>query len=121
VAPLSIAPDYRDPYVQSYNFNIQQQLGNNFGMMVGYFGSKGTNLNIIRNYNQPINGVKPYPELSPNSPILPGKPLSTILVEESVSNSNYNALWVTLKKRFAQGLQLDAYYTFSKSIDENSR
>ncbi len=121
VAPRSIASNYKDAYVQSYNFNIQQQLAGDFGMMVGYFGSKGTNLNLIRNYNQPISGVKPYAALSSSSPIFPGRPLSTILVQESVGNSNYNALWVTLTKRFAKGLQFNADYTWSKSIDYNSR
>jgi len=121
VAPRSIAQNYKDSYVQSYNFNIQQQFAGDMGLMVGYFGSKGTDLNIVRNYNQPINGVKPYPALSANSPIFPGRPLSTILVQESDGNSTYNALWATATKRFAKGLQFDTSYTFSKSIDDNSR
>jgi hypothetical protein len=121
VAPRSIAGDYKDSYVQSYNFNIQQQLAGDFGVMVGYFGSKGTDLNLIRNYNQPINGVKPYPTLSASSAIFPGRPLSTILVQESDGNSNYNALWLTVIKRFAHGLQFNGSYTWSKSIDYNSR
>jgi len=121
VAPRSIAGNYRDSYVQSYNFNIQQELADNFGLMVGYFGNKGTDLNLLRNYNQPINGVKPYPTLSANSPIFPGKALSTILVEESDGNSDYNALWLTVVKRFAKGLQFNGSYTWSKSIDYNSR
>ncbi|MBZ5611572.1 MAG: TonB-dependent receptor [Acidobacteriia bacterium] len=121
VAPRTIAPDYKDAYVQSYNFNVQQQFAGDVGVMAGYFGSKGTDLNIIRNYNQPVNGLKPFPALSANSPIFPGKPLSTILSEESVGNSNYNALWLTATKRFAKGLQFSGSYTWSKSLDYNSR
>lgn len=121
VSPRSIAHNYKDSYAQEYNFNIQEQLVNNFGLMVGYFGSKGTDLNIIRNYNQLVNGVKPYARLSASSPIMPGTPLGTILVQESDGNSNYNALWVTLTKRFASGLQFNTSYSFSKSIDYNSR
>ena len=121
VSPRSIAHNYKDSYAQEYNFNIQQQFAGDYGLMVGYFGMKGTDLNIIRNYNQPVNGARPYPALAADSPIFPGKALSNILVQESVGNSNYNALWVTLKKRFATGLQFDADYTFSKSIDYNSR
>jgi hypothetical protein len=122
VSPRSIAPDYKDAYVQSYNFNIQQQLAGDLGLMVGYFGSKGTNLNIVRNIDQPINGVKPYTALSATSPIFPGRALgATILVQESGGNSNYNALWVTGTKRFSKGLQFNTSYTFSKSIDYNSR
>jgi hypothetical protein len=122
VSPRSISQDYKDAYVQSYNFNIQQQVGNDFALMVGYFGSKGTHLNIVRNIDQPINGVKPYTALSASSPILPGSPLgATILLQDSGGNSNYNALWVTANKQLAKGLQFSGSYTFSKSIDYNSR
>ncbi len=121
VAPRSITPDYRDAYVQSYNFNVQQEFRGDIGVMLGYFGSKGTNLNVILNENQPINGVRPYRTLSADSPILPGKALSNILVEESAANSNYNALWLTVTKRLSKGLQLNGDYTWSKSLDDNSR
>jgi hypothetical protein len=121
VSPLSVAHNYHDAYVSEWNFNVQQQLANDFGLMVGYFGTKGTDLNIERNYNQFVNGARPYRALAANSPIDPGLPLGNILVYESDGNSSYNALWVKLDKRFAQGLQFSADYTFSKSIDYNSR
>ena len=38
----------------------------------------------------------------------------------SVANSNYNALQVSLRKQFSQGLQFDLNYAFSKSIDITS-
>jgi len=121
IAPRSINPNYKDAYVQSYNFNIQQQLAGDLGMMIGYFGNKGTDLNIVRNIDQPIGGVKPFTALSASSSIFPGKPVSTILIQDSGGNSNYNALYVTATKRFAKGLQFDTSYTWSKSIDYNSR
>lgn len=121
VSPLSVAHNYHDAYVSEWNFNIQQQLANDFGLMVGYFGTKGTDLNIERNYNQLVNGVRPYRLLASNSLIDPGLPLGNILVYESDGNSSYNALWVKVDKRFAQGLQFSADYTFSKSVDYNSR
>ena len=121
VSPSSVAHNYRNSYAQSWNFNIQQELGSNYGFMVGYFGNKGTNLNVERNYNQPVNGVRPYQRVSASSAISPGMPLGNILVYESDGNSSYNALWVTLQKRFSKGLQLNSSYTWSKSIDENSR
>jgi hypothetical protein len=122
VSPRTITPDYSDAYVQQYNLNIQQQLAGDLAIMVGYFGNKGTHLNIVRNLDQPINGVKPYTALSASSPIFPGRALgATILSQESAGNSNYNALWATITKRFAKGLQFNGSYTFSKSIDYNSR
>ncbi len=121
VSPVSVAHNYRNAYVQSWNFNIQQGFGNNYALMAGYFGSKGTGLNIARNYNQPINGIRPYAALSAHSPFDAGRPLDNITVYESVGSSSYNALWLTFQKRFSKGLQFNSSYTFSKSIDDNSR
>jgi len=121
VSPLSIAHNYKDAYFSEWNFNIQQEFAHNYGLMVGYFASKGTDLNVERNYNQVTNGVRPYTALSASSPIDPGMPLSNIGVYESDGNSSYNALWVTLKKQFAKGLQFNTSYSLSKSIDDNSR
>ena len=121
VAPLSVAHSFKDAYVSEYNLNLQQQFAGDFAVMIGYFGSKGTDLNIERNYNQLVNGARPIPALSTSSPIDPGLPLGNILVYESVGNSNYNGMWVTANKRFAKGLQFSAAYTWSKSLDDNSR
>jgi hypothetical protein len=121
ISPYSVAANYKDAYVQQWNFGIEQQFANNFKVTARYVGSKGTDLNIERNYNQLVNGVHPYPALSASSPIDPGTPLGTITVSESDGNSSYNALWTTVEKRFAKGLQFNASYTWSKSIDDNSR
>jgi hypothetical protein len=121
VSPTSIAHSYKDGYAQSWNFNIQEELASKFSLMVGYFGMKGTDLNIARNYNQPVSGIRPYASLSANSPIFPGKPLANIIVYESDGNSTYNGLWVTGTKRFSSGFQFQTSYTWSKSIDYNSR
>ncbi|HZS52865.1 MAG TPA: TonB-dependent receptor [Bryobacteraceae bacterium] len=122
VSPASIAHSYRDAYFSEWNFNVEQQLTQSIGVTAGYFGTKGTALNIERNYNQPINGVKPYATLSPSSPIDPGVPLGPVIaMYESDGNSSYNGLWLTAQKHFSHGLQFQGSYTWSKSIDDNSR
>src|SRR6185312_3342983 len=68
-----------------------------------------------------VNGVRPYQRVSASSAISPNMALGNILVYESDGNSSYNALWITLQKRFSKGLQFNSSYTWSKSIDENSR
>ncbi|MDP8983259.1 MAG: TonB-dependent receptor [Acidobacteriota bacterium] len=122
VSPSTVNHDFKNAYIQSWNFNIQQQLTPSIGMMAGYFGSKGTDLRIARNINQFIPGTttRVYPTLSASSPILPGAGLGNMNETDSGGNSTYNALWVTATKRFAKGLQFDASYTFSKSLDDNS-
>jgi hypothetical protein len=121
VSPYSVAANYKDAYVQQWNFGIEQQLGGDFLISARYVGSKGTDLNIERNYNQLIDGVHPYLALAADSPIDPGKKLSTITVSESDGNSSYNALWVTAEKRLSKGLQFVVSESWSKSIDDNSR
>jgi outer membrane receptor protein involved in Fe transport len=120
LAPTTVDHGFDNAYVQSWNLNIQRELGRDLGVTVGYFGAKGTQLRISRNINQPINGVRPISNVSTSSPIRPGAPLNNIIQIESTGNSSYNALWLTANKRLSRGLQLNASYTFSKSIDYNS-
>ncbi|MCI0389255.1 MAG: carboxypeptidase-like regulatory domain-containing protein [Acidobacteria bacterium] len=42
----------------------------------------------------------------------------TLFLRSSVGSSNYNALFVTLRKRLSQGLLYTVNYTFSKSLDQ---
>jgi hypothetical protein len=122
LSPTSIAQDFDNPYVQSWNLNIQRQIGEGLSASIGYFGSKGTRLQLTRNINQILpDRTRPFRILSASSAILPNTLLANITQRESGGNSNYNALWVTANKRFSKGLQFNASYTFSKSIDYNSR
>ncbi len=120
LAPQSIAHDFDNAYLQSWNLNVQRELIGDVTLSVGYFGSKGTHLISRRNLNQQINGVRPFTKLSQSSPILPGASLGNITQVESGGNSSYNALWVTASTRETRGLQWNVSYTWSKSIDYNS-
>jgi hypothetical protein len=128
VSPAVVNPNFKNAYVQSWNLNIQQQVARNTAIMIGYFGSKGTHLEVDRNINQPailgnfLPGSKPFIRISPTSQFLPGKTLSNRITErDSNSNSNYNALWITANQHVSHGLQFNASYTYSHSIDEVSR
>ncbi|MGH9763575.1 MAG: TonB-dependent receptor domain-containing protein, partial [Blastocatellia bacterium] len=120
LAPSTINQRFKEPYVQNWNLNVQHEITATLGIMVGYFGSKGTHLRISDNLNQIVSGVRPFPTLSLNSPILPGSRLNNISNIDGVGNSSYNALWATANKRLGHGLQFNASYTFSKSLDYNS-
>src|SRR5581483_7307744 len=120
-APITVAPNFSFPYVQSWNFNVQQQVTSDLGLMVGYFGNKGTDLRTALNINQflPGTSIRPYPSLAAGS-IVPGTALGNISQWQSIGNSEYNGLWITVTKRLAKGLQLNSSYTWSKSMDETS-
>ncbi|MGB9435192.1 MAG: hypothetical protein WBQ89_23295, partial [Candidatus Acidiferrum sp.] len=79
----------------------------------------------------PINlvGLRPYssPNCTPIGPNLgagcpaDGVPVfSNIFSENTVANSNYNGLQVSLEKNFSHGLLFQASYTFSKAIDQGA-
>ena len=120
ISLVTVDHDYENSYVQSWNLNMQREIVPGLAVMMGYFGSKGTQLRISRNINQPVNGVRPFPQLSVSSPVLPGASLGNITQVEGSGNSSYNALWTTVSRRVSTGLQFNASYTWSKSIDYNS-
>jgi hypothetical protein len=67
-----------------------------------------------------LKPVVPFPSLSASSSIKPSTALGNITEVDSSGNSNYNALWISANKHFAQGLQFNGSYTFSRSLDYNS-
>ncbi len=126
ISPTVIDPNFKNADVQSYNLNIQQEIDHNTSLMVGYFGTKGTHLEIEENINQfrtlGASASRPFQSLSANSPILPGETLGNTLTERlGGSNSTYNALWITANRRLSHGVQFNASYTWSHSIDDVSR
>jgi outer membrane receptor protein involved in Fe transport len=122
LSPSATDLGFDNAYVQSWNVNVQREVARGLGVTVGYIGSKGTHLRLSRNINQILpTGVRPFVRVSASSPISPNVPLLNITEREGTGNSSYNALWATAEKRLTRGLQFNASYTFSKSIDYNSQ
>ena len=77
---------------------------------------------------QPLQFVGLRPYSSPNCVATTGNNcppdqipvFSNIFAQDTIANSAYNSLQANLEKRFSNGLQLQAAYTFSKSIDQAS-
>jgi Carboxypeptidase regulatory-like domain len=71
-------------------------------------------------------GLRPYSSPNCNPFTGAGCPVdgipvfSSIFAEDTVANSAYNAFEAMLEKRFSHGLQFQAAYTWSKSLDEAS-
>ncbi|MCM3904139.1 MAG: TonB-dependent receptor [Pyrinomonadaceae bacterium] len=97
--------DLPNPYVYTYSLEVQQELPAQLTATIGYQGSTGHKL--VRLVNQNF--------LYPNNPAFFAVYFTTPDV-----NSNYNALNANLVRRFSKGLQLQANYRFSKSIDQLS-
>jgi len=120
LAPATVDPGFTNASMQSWNVNVQRQLARDAAVTAGYLGSRGTNLRLSRNINQPVAGLRPFAAVSADSPILPGSPLGNITQVESSGFSRYNGAWLSVTKRLSHGLQTSASYTWSKSLDTNS-
>ncbi len=97
------------PYTQSWNLNIQQELGNAASLEVGYVGSKGTHLTRLYDANQAnADGNRPDPNYGFEDYLA------------TIAGSTYHALQTTLRLRNAHGFSGFTTYTFSKSLDDAS-
>ncbi len=111
---------FRTPYVQQFNFGMQWEMVNNLMLDLSYVGSQGRKLSRLRALNQPaIPGAAFAGPYSPAMSALASPVFSTFGVESSASSS-YNSLQASLTKRYSNGLQFLASYTWSHSIDNYS-
>jgi len=133
---LTLAPNMTLPYSQDWDLNFQRSIGRDFLLEMGYVGTKGTHLPRFIEGNpavfvpgyvngQPIsnsgnaNQRRLYSGCTLNDP--PSSCIFSSMGEiASIANSSYNALEVSLQKRFSHGLAFLASYTWSKSIDDAS-
>jgi len=109
----------RTPYVQSYNFNVQQTIVEGTVLQIGYVGSQGTKLFRVRDINQATPGpVETVQQRRPFNATYPQ--FAGIYQLEASANSNYNALQIVLRRRLSKGLTLFASPVWSHSIDDAS-
>ncbi len=109
---FAVSPNFRTPYFQNFNLNIQRQLSQATILQVGYVGGLGRKLATILDINQPVAGVRPYAVQYPT--------LGAINQAQTIANSEYNALQVSLRQRLWKGLSANLNYTYGHSIDDGS-
>jgi hypothetical protein len=106
-------------YVEQWNLNVQRQLFPNLSLTVGYVGSHGVHM-LMRG----DDGNMTTPTLTPAGYMFGGpkvnQSLGIIRYLLWGSDSFYHALNVNVDKKLAHGFQLQAAYTWSKSIDDDS-
>ena len=133
-------PGMKNPSVLRYNFSIQQSLPGQWDLQASYVGARG--IHLLRGYetNQfpvPISmldGSLYFPDdclererlkLQPSSLCRPGAgPVNPargrIRILASDASSFYNSLQLSLNGRPGRGISLQARYTYSKSVDDDS-
>jgi hypothetical protein len=109
--------DTKQPYAVQWYVNAQHELAGSFVAEVGYMGSKGENLPFYGDPNSTpseyVDGVKR---------VVPGAQLrypswGRIRTRRTGADSNYHGMTLSLQRRFQDGLQFQANYTYSRSTD----
>ena len=119
----------RTPTLYSYSLGVQRNVGWGTVVDAAYVGSRSRNLLQTQNLN-----IVPYGArfaAQNQDPTRPGSPLpdnffrpdpgyANVWFFENTGKADYNALQIQANRRFSQGLQFGAAYTFSRSRDFTS-
>jgi hypothetical protein len=115
---VSLTPDWRPARVASWNLAVERQLHKDLLMRVAYAASKGTFLGYNLDLNAAVYG--PGANGSNTQARRPIQNFQSVVEDNAGGNSIYNSLQVSLDKRFSDGFNVSANYTYGKSIDEVS-
>ncbi len=113
--PRHIDQNLVTAYYEQYNFGTQYELAKDFALEANYVGTLGRKLIGILNrntYDGRTSGAGPS--------IRPNPTINSDNARGNFYSSNYNALNLTLRKRFSHGLSFNANYTYAKALDELS-
>jgi len=105
ITSLSYAPDYKETMMQQWNLNLQREIARDWLLAAGYVGTRGTHIPYLRDMNPAvyIPGQSTVANVNQRRPMCPH--FSRFSLIESVVNSSYHSLQLSLDKRFARGLQ----------------
>jgi hypothetical protein len=99
--------NYRLGHVQIWDLDIQRTLPLGIVANIGYDGSKGGNLDMVRAPNRTATGL-----------LIPGA--QAFNYEDSLGYSRFEALRVNVRKRMSKGISLEGTYQYGHSIDDAS-
>ncbi len=108
----------RNPYMQTWNLNVQHQLPGDVIVTFGYAGARGIHLlrsndvNIVEPVRQ-SDGTLVFPAGAPRR----NPAFTTIELKSSDGNSWYNAGILEVRKRLGRDLQFQSSYTLARNID----
>jgi carboxypeptidase family protein len=116
---FAVSQDLKLPYVENFNVNVEQQLGPSTVAQIGYVGTRGHRLALMRDINAPPPSAaglsqarRPFATLYPD--------LAAINELESVGRSEYNSLQLSLIQSAWHGLSGRLNYTLSHAMDNGS-
>jgi len=112
------------PYLMRYHLMLEQALGQNLVLRVGYSGSRGVHLPRVGDTNIPAPiSVDPDGRLvfdTAGRPRRPNSNVDSVRLSSTDANSVYNSLQMGLTRRWESGFQFVFNYTYGRSIDDAS-
>jgi hypothetical protein len=119
---LTVSPKFKNEYTWNANLQLSHDFSRYDNVVLGYIMTSGRNLQYLHNIN-PLNvpsNITSY--LADGRPVLGSQRLDTnfnqINQVESGANSSFNALIASYTRSLWRGLQINANYTWSKSISD---
>ncbi|QOY91323.1 TonB-dependent receptor [Paludibaculum fermentans] len=112
-------PIFRMPSAWSWNTAVERELPWATTLEVSYVGRRGIHLQRERNINQLMPGTLQNSTAYVDT-LRPYKGYATIRVTNNEASSTYNALQVSVNRRFSKGLSYGLAYTYGKSTDDAS-
>jgi hypothetical protein len=108
--PKAIDRHRKDLYYENWDFAIQQKLPQEFVGQIGYVGGEGHHLfdKYTVNLIDPATGLRPLANFS------------SFGLKANDGNENFNALQVSLQRRFVRNLLFQTNYMWSHGIADSS-
>ena len=109
-------PHLKTPMIQQWNFTVERDLGHSLAARVSYRGSMSTQIPVVYNLNLPqastsnLTNVYTYPLWTGGN----------INYETDGAIDKSNAIDLALNRKFAQGVQFQLAYTYTKSMTDSS-
>jgi hypothetical protein len=106
------APRMKDPWTDQWTVGVERQFGGNTMLTVNYVGSNGRRIPIGGTYGSAVTPGPGDPTLREPFPYILPSPTA-----RDWGRMWYNALQVTLQRKFGHGLSYTVAYTWSKAED----
>jgi hypothetical protein len=100
------------PYEEQFNMQVEQQISPSTTGAIAYVGTVGRKLNSFYNLNRQAFNSAPGRRAFPQ--------LGDVNVQNTRSTLSYNSLQAQMERRFTNGLQFLASYTWAHTIDDAS-
>jgi hypothetical protein len=116
---FAVSQDLKLPYVINFNVNVQQQIAPTVIAQIGYVGTRGHRLALMRDINAPApraggvsQAARPFNAQFPT--------LAAINELDSIGRSEYNSLQMSLIQSSWHGVSGRLNYTLSHAMDNGS-